>query len=1733
MSVYDDAVSTVLNKQQTDNLPAALSMAVNSQVSPDQEAEYQRLSKASGVPVGMIRSGADNSARLKMAQDTAAVLPGIAPATARFLSDPQNAQVAHDDVDSLSAMEQVFKPFLGAAANVMGGAARAGELGNRLIDLGQAASKKLGFGRSALFDRITSGSREDIKQAETYWQALAQRYGVDPRSIPGQIYTGIGATPEGILDWSLGVPYAAAKGAMDNGLTGAITEGTKRAALGQIFHALGNIGLGPVGRAGAMGGIMGVQSLAEGQGLDAAVASAVTGAALGLVGMTGEQETVRRNLIQSGVDPEQATQLAALTHSVSPLVREATEAKEAQLTKDMFSALGDTAAGSKLLQRLPEKMREFVTELKQGGPVDNVYIPADRWETLWQDAKDDPADVAERVTGDRQQYLEALATGGDVVIPLEDFISHLAGSEYMKSLVDDLRLRPGAMTAREAAEFEKQYPDKVQELRDQIAAEESTKERAPWLKVYDDVYGQLSGIYPRDTAEKYATLAAIRARPDAPEQLKADWQTIGKWLGIDGDTSREQHEQFARAAESYLMEGKAPKLTDDVRQVFDRLLATDEEIANAQSEVGHKPLFATAEDAGMTAKEFEAYKKDAEAGGQKARDVLSGKLMKELQREHTTWWKAEKEKVRAEVMDDIKQNPVYSALQEIIKGKDFDGNETPGLKMDRAALVDMYGEEFLKRLPKGSATEYAYTSEGGIHPDLLAERYGFSSGDEMIRKMIEAPKMTRFLAAETDLRMRERHGDMRLDGSIADEALKAVHNDHWAEVMRAEIKALRKKAKDVKPYVDAAVKEANKQAKADASMTQRWYDAERKTDADRIRESRRAMQDSIPPVKTFREAAAQQIGAKPVKEISPQLYLAAERKAARESFDAAAKGDFDTAADARTRQMLNHFLYFEAVKAREEADKIQKYAVKMGTATELGKLGKAGQAYLDQVKAILNRYEFVKVSLAELELRKETLQQFLDRLKNEDGLDLPIPPEIVDEMQRPPNYRELTMDELRSVYDSVRMIDHAAQVVNSAMKDAHRVLMGEAAAELVDRLQISIPERSRGSANDSTLSFLEKIKEHAGEIDIPVIRPEFLFERMDGNKTRGAWHDFFWNRYNDAANFQNRLREMVFPEILEITRGKGIDRSERKIFIKGLDGSLSKDDIIAIALNSGNESNLEKMMQGGVRFRRDEVAKEVTHETLQEILSHLNPDEIKIVNGIWRAIEKLKPEAAKLAVKRTGIEPTWIEAQPMEIANGTLDGGYFPMRYDPRWSHAGEKQADASTIDQMFTRYAPTSTRQGYMKERTDFSAPVSLDWKSVTTRHLDEVITDISHWEFASQAQRLLKRGDVKSTIIDRLGEPYYKNLLDWVRYTVNQDTMGRESSDTLEKLRRAVRTKASTYILGFKVTNAIADMLIAAPLAVQRLDTINVFKGSMEYLRNPLSVHRFASASSEYMRHLDLEIDRNLTEALNDLAGKKTMLDDVRRWSLESRMWAYKIAANAAWISGYREAQSKGMDGIEAVRYADKIPRMTQDAGRAGDLSAVERNPNMRELTMYIGPTLIQYNNTAEAVRRFSDSGFTSGNMANAAKVLMFGYIANTVVYELLRGRNPDDNEKLPAWLAARLGLGIFDGIPIARDIAAYAEGKITGEPGKTMRNIPVMEAGKQSVDAMQALIKAGTGEGTPRKAVTTSAKAIGAWSGLPALQGTITGEFLYDVLSGNYEPEHPWSPARDIFMRRKERR
>src|SRR5438445_720139 len=216
------------------------------------------------------------------------------------------------------------------------------------------------------------------------------------------------------------------------------------------------------------------------------------------------------------------------------------------------------------------------------------------------------------------------------------------------------------------------------------------------------------------------------------------------------------------------------KLTNAVREVMDRMLATESEIAAAEQEAEIVPLFMKAEDAGMTEQEFALYRETIARASLTARETLQAKMMQQYRREQEAWWKAERETMKAQVAAEVNAQPAYIALAVMQKGVMPDGSALPDgvrpVKLDKQALVDQFGADFLKRLPRG------IRASPGVSPDSAAVQFGFQSGEELVMAVVNARPKQQLIEAETDLRMKHEHGDMRFDGSGAELARAAVAN---------------------------------------------------------------------------------------------------------------------------------------------------------------------------------------------------------------------------------------------------------------------------------------------------------------------------------------------------------------------------------------------------------------------------------------------------------------------------------------------------------------------------------------------------------------------------------------------------------------------------------------------------------------------------------------------------------------------------------------------------------------------------------------------------------------------------------------------------------------------------------------------------------------------------------------------------------------------------------------------
>jgi hypothetical protein len=294
--------------------------------------------------------------------------------------------------------------------------------------------------------------------------------------------------------------------------------------------------------------------------------------------------------------------------------------------------------------------------------------------------------------------------------------------------------------------------------------------------------------------------------------VNEDRQAILDWLEVESFDAigTEQHEKFAETFEVYLMEGKSPSvalrqafdnfkmwlkriyqlltkdpllaradLNEDIRGVFDRILATDEEIEYVKSDEQYQELFRSQEQAGMTDEEWVKYQKTLKKRDNKAKLTLEQKVIKEYRDRMTKDWKDEKKALIDEEKERLLKEPNYAIMS--------DAKEFP---MDYHVLKEVMDWK------KQPGKFIGRTKGDGIDPQEYAEMYGYGSIQSMVEDILEKPSLNEASDVAAEQRMLDKYGDMLNDGTIEEEARAAMHNEEQANVLLQEIKALKGKKGD-------------------------------------------------------------------------------------------------------------------------------------------------------------------------------------------------------------------------------------------------------------------------------------------------------------------------------------------------------------------------------------------------------------------------------------------------------------------------------------------------------------------------------------------------------------------------------------------------------------------------------------------------------------------------------------------------------------------------------------------------------------------------------------------------------------------------------------------------------------------------------------------------------------------------------------------------------------------------
>lgn len=1141
----------------------------------------------------------------------------------------------------------------------------------------------------------------------------------------------------------------------------------------------------------------------------------------------------------------------------------------------------------------------------------------------------------------------------------------------------------------------------------------------------------------------------------ANESLAADYGVILGWLGAEPGKmiTVDQHEQFARGFEKYLAEGKAPsielqgafsrfkrwltgiyrdlralnvELSPEVRGVFDRLLASEDAITEAQEALALSEQYESSITALMTPAELANYRRASQQARDEATTEIEQEILRAEIRKDQEWYREQKRAVEREVRDELEASQPYQARKWLFGNAPYPGLGKP-LRLDSAAVTELFGSKSKEARFLGRAR----VREGGVHPEIAASMLGYINPSEMLNDMRAVPGLAEAIKIETERRMAERYPDPRVDGTLAEKAM-AVVGEREAEVQAIQLRALAREA------------------------------------------GRKASQHRI-----IKEAARQHIARLKLRDVIPYTFQRASTKAAKAVEAALLDGNMPKAYEEKEKQLMNLHLYREAVKAQDLAQKkrdqaktymkagakrkrlqsasVENYelAYPDGRVEYAATKAAANQAeadgavvtplfnFLEQVDGLLTKYEFGTPRRA-IRQQREALMAFLQSMQGEHIVVNPPEWLLLDRAERT-NWKDLTIDELVDVVDMIRQIDQMA-------KNKLQVLKGDAWAEfepLRDAIVATV-ELNASKARNSAFnkSFADEIRRWGREW-LGTLPADQIARELDGQDELGPVQENITTPVQLAGRNALIREKAEHQGLADLIRQfytddqiKGMNDASKLIAIPEIGDSMTRMQMVMLMANMGNEGNRQALLS--------EARGIWTAETIQAVMAKLDSNDADFVEALWSWIDKFWPEVSENEARRTGVAPAKVQGTPypVKLADGkirVLKGGYFPLKYDGDLSIKTSQDEVANAFKNMTAgRTAKAYTPEGHKIERVGSGGrPVKLSF-GVVTSHLNEVVRDIVMTDPVNQAWRFLHDRDVQSAFEKSNLKELFTALEIWMQDTAEGEVV--DSSYTTAAA-RWLRTGFTANVMLFNLSNSLLNLAGTHPLVV--LGKRWAFRGYRDAFA-PANWNQMYELST-FMREARIDtFNKDLTLVQDQMAGKGGWRAAMTTagFYLHNKLQMFMDAVT--WMGAYQKGMSMDLVGADLVTYADQRVVEASGSGVFADRSSLERgtlsrqtrqNELVRVLTTLAGYMIRKM---AIARRRTAETSFKDiGQAMNWAVDMALLFTVEGLMFALVKGNIPDDEDedqavewtKTAAWeTAASIGGGLP---PFGRPIVAGIQG------------------------------------------------------------------------------------------------
>ena len=1245
---------------------------------------------------------------------------------------------------------------------------------------------------------------------------------------------------------------------------------------------------------------------------------------------------------------------------------------------------------------------------------------------------------------------------------------------------------------------------------------------------------------PLSAEEKAFFARAMRELPPGSDE-------IDMWDAMSFREREPYHELWARQVEAYFFEGKAPTpklkrmfdkfrewllnvypsivnlnapLSDEVRSIMDRMLASKQEIADTERNHALQPMFATKPDA-MSDQEWADYQginQQATADAEKTlsqrslRDVkwlsnARSKEMRRLQNEAREQRKAMGAEVAAEVMAE----PVNVARRFFSKGQNKDGTKVD----DYIAVFDKDGQlvsgkpklsipALMEMYPEGSDTDwralgygqYGMLAKEGLHPDALAGMFGYESGDAMVRDLLTAEPMADKINGITDQRMLERYGDLTDEASIARAADEAVYSSLRGKVLAAEYAALSAALGERKLLNEAA--------------------------------------------KTAAETLVRRLNA---SKLNANKFLAAERSAGRAAEAALRKNDIAGAAAAKKDQLLSFYIAKEVMTKQKEYDKA-KLKFKQIIDAKRDTVSKSRNFDLVQAsRAILAAYGMATM--------KHKPMDYMGAVKRYDPtLYSNLEPTLLNALTSGQKLSDLTVEQFFGLRDVVVQLWDLSREEKLVEINGQKMALKDVTDELNLHMEAlgadpNKPITQAPTPAQRTLRLLEGAAASLRRVE--------AWARLMDKGTVGPFTKFVWRPISQAATRYRLDQTKYILKFRELFAPIEANLSNARIAATELGYTFAnKAELLHAILHTGNASNKRKLLMGyrWAQERADGSMDTTRWDAFLARMAHegvLTVQDYNFAQSVWDLLEETKPLAQEAHRRVFGRYFAEITADVVHTPFGDFKGGYVPAIYDDHHNTDVALKRGQDAIEGNDSSMFPAPTK-GFTEARVEYNRPMQLDVR-LLAGHLDKVLKFAHMASPVRDVLRILRSPGVERHLHDLHPTAVEDMLLPWLvrsaRQT-NEAPIGGKAGRAVTNFANGLRRRSNMGLMFGNLVNVLQQPTgLFNAFTYKGVKKRYIGQAMARFLRDPAGIHGAVRALSPLIETRATQQAIAMRDTLDTIVAPTGKFEQAAAWFERHTYFMQTALQNqqdvVVWLGAYESAKSRGDNEADAAQFADGVIRQTQGSSTPEDISRFETGTGWQKILVSMYGYFNMWGNQLSTEFRLAaqDQGLKK-NKGRLLYVYVAGFMAPALLAQLIadaiRGDLPapdDEDEGLSEWLAWFFGTQAKTAAAMVPIVGASVIAGVNAFNDKPyddrVLSSPAVSAVETLVRVPKNFVDYLGGEGDLSRTTKDSLSLLTLMTGLPfQALGRPLG-YLADVAEGDTEPKDAVDVARGMIAGR----